>query len=76
MAELDEHLETPGSGPGNLLSSRAPGVASDDKTALHTSCLGACGGMVSTLSDLRAWSRALTTGALLKPAVWKQAQKA
>ena len=28
-----------------------------------------------TLSDLRVWSRALATGALLKPAVWKQAQK-
>ena len=31
--------------------------------------------MVSTLSDLRVWSRALATGALLKPAVWREAQK-
>lgn len=31
--------------------------------------------MVSTLSDLRVWSRALGTGALLKPAVWMEAQR-
>lgn len=30
--------------------------------------------MVSTLSDLRVWSRALATGALLKPAVWREAK--
>ncbi|MFL5854256.1 MAG: hypothetical protein ACJ77G_17480 [Solirubrobacteraceae bacterium] len=29
--------------------------------------------MVSTLSDLRRWSRALGTGRLLKPAVWTEA---
>jgi D-alanyl-D-alanine carboxypeptidase len=66
---------THGYGPGDVHSGRAPGVASDDATALRQSCLGASGGMVSTLSDLRIWSRALGTGALLKPAVWKQAQK-
>ena len=31
--------------------------------------------MVSTLSDLRVWSQALATGALLKPAVWRQAKE-
>ena len=31
--------------------------------------------MVSTLSDLRRWSRALGTGALLKPAVWTEANQ-
>jgi D-alanyl-D-alanine carboxypeptidase len=31
--------------------------------------------MVSTLSDMRIWSRALATGALLKPAVWREAKK-
>jgi D-alanyl-D-alanine carboxypeptidase len=31
--------------------------------------------MVSTLSDLRIWSRALGTGALLKQAVWREAEK-
>jgi D-alanyl-D-alanine carboxypeptidase len=31
--------------------------------------------MVSTLSDMRIWSRALATGALLKPAVWRGARK-
>jgi D-alanyl-D-alanine carboxypeptidase len=66
---------THGYGTGGVLSTQAPGVASDDATALHQSCVGASGGMVSTLSDLRVWSRALGTGALLKPAVWKEAQK-
>jgi D-alanyl-D-alanine carboxypeptidase len=66
---------THGYGTGGVFSTRAPGVASDDATALHQSCLGASGGMVSTLSDLRVWSRALATGALLKPAVWREAQK-
>jgi D-alanyl-D-alanine carboxypeptidase len=66
---------THGYGTGQARSGRAPGVASDDDTALHQSCLGASGGMVSTLSDLRVWSRALATGALLKPAVWKEAKK-
>ena len=54
---------------------QTPVVASDDVTALHTSCVGASGAMVSTLSDLAVWNRALGTGALLKPAVWRRAQK-
>jgi D-alanyl-D-alanine carboxypeptidase len=54
---------------------QSPVVATDDATSLRTSCLGASGGMVSTLSDLRIWSRAVGTGALLKPAVWREAQK-
>jgi D-alanyl-D-alanine carboxypeptidase len=33
------------------------------------------GGMVSTVADMRVWSRALATGALLKPVVWKEAKK-
>ena len=66
---------THGYGTGGVMSTQAPGVASDDATALQQSCVGASGGMVSTLSDLRVWSQALGTGALLKPAVWKEAQK-
>ncbi len=66
---------THGYGTGGVLSTQAPGVASDDATALQQSCVGASGGMVSTLSDLHVWSQALGTGALLKPAVWKEAQK-
>jgi D-alanyl-D-alanine carboxypeptidase len=66
---------THGYGTGDVMSAQAPGVASDDATALQQSCLGASGGMVSTLSDLRVWSRALGTGALLKPAVWQEATK-
>ena len=31
--------------------------------------------MVSTLSDMRIWSKALATGSLLKPAVWREAQR-
>jgi D-alanyl-D-alanine carboxypeptidase len=31
--------------------------------------------MVSTLHDLRRWSRALATGELLKPAVWAKARR-
>jgi D-alanyl-D-alanine carboxypeptidase len=54
-------------------ATRAP--ASVDGTDLQTSCLWASGGMVSTLSDLRVWSRALATGALVKPAVWREAKK-
>jgi D-alanyl-D-alanine carboxypeptidase len=56
-------------------NTRSPVVASDDVTALRTSCLWGSGGMVSTLSDMAVWSRALGTGALLKPAVWRKAQK-
>ena len=33
------------------------------------------GGMVSTLADMRVWSRALAAGALLKPAVWRQSKR-
>jgi D-alanyl-D-alanine carboxypeptidase len=67
---------THGYGVGEARSTRAPAVASDDATALKQgSCLGASGGMVSTLSDLRVWVRAFATGALLKPAVWRKANK-
>jgi D-alanyl-D-alanine carboxypeptidase len=31
--------------------------------------------MVSTLADLHVWSRALATGTLLEPKVWKEAKK-
>jgi D-alanyl-D-alanine carboxypeptidase len=61
-------------GYGGVFPTKAPSV-SDDATALRTSCTGASGGMVSTLSDLRRWSRALGTGALLKPAVWTEANQ-
>jgi D-alanyl-D-alanine carboxypeptidase len=64
-----------GYGTGDVMDAQAPGVASDDTTALHQSCVGASGGMVSTLSDLRIWGRALGTGALLQPAVWQEAQQ-
>jgi D-alanyl-D-alanine carboxypeptidase len=64
-----------GYGPGEVESTRAPGVASDDLTPLHQSCLGASGGMVSTLEDLRVWAKAEATGALVKPAVWNEAKK-
>jgi D-alanyl-D-alanine carboxypeptidase len=64
-----------GYGTGGAQSASAPAVASDDVTALQQSCLGASGGMVSTLADLHIWSRALATGALLKPAVWKEAKR-
>jgi D-alanyl-D-alanine carboxypeptidase len=30
--------------------------------------------MVSTLSDMRIWSKALATGSLLEPEVWNEAQ--
>jgi len=64
-----------GYGTGGVLSAQAPGVASDDQTALQQSCVWASGGMVSTLADLHVWSRALATGALLEPAVWREAKK-
>jgi D-alanyl-D-alanine carboxypeptidase len=70
---------TRGYGPGEVGSgaeaARAPGVVSDDRTDLQQSCLWASGGMVSTLADLRVWTRALATGALVKPAVWREAKK-
>ena len=66
---------TRGYGTGEVAPTAAP-TAADDSTAVETgSCLWAHGGMVSTLSDMRVWSRALATGALLKPAVWRQAKK-
>jgi D-alanyl-D-alanine carboxypeptidase len=65
---------THGYGTGEVAPTQAPS-ASDDATALPASCLWAHGGMVSTLSDMRVWSRALGTGALLKPAVWREAKK-
>lgn len=66
---------THGYGTGGVMSTEAPGVASDDVTALQQSCVGASGGMVSTLADLHIWARALATGALLEPEVWKEAQR-
>jgi D-alanyl-D-alanine carboxypeptidase len=66
---------THGYGTGGVMSAQAPGVASDDATALAQSCIGASGAMVSTLADLRVWSQGLGTGALLKPAVWREAKK-
>jgi D-alanyl-D-alanine carboxypeptidase len=65
---------THGYGTGEVAPTQAP-TAADDATAVPASCLGAFGGMVSTLSDLRVWSRALGTGALLKPAVWREANQ-
>jgi D-alanyl-D-alanine carboxypeptidase len=59
-------------GYGGVRPTKAPS-AKQDATALRQSCTGASGGMVSTLSDLRVWSRALGTGALLNPAVWSEA---
>lgn len=61
--------------PSGNATTQSPVVASDDATALQTSCVWASGAMVSTLSDLHLWSQALGTGALLKPAVWTQAQQ-
>jgi D-alanyl-D-alanine carboxypeptidase len=65
---------THGYGTGDVGGTQAPS-ASDDATDLPGSCLWAHGGMVSTLSDMRIWSKALATGALLKPAVWREAKK-
>ena len=65
---------THGYGTGEVAPTQPP-TASDDATALPASCLWAHGGMVSTLSDMRVWSRALATGALLKPWVWREAKK-
>ncbi|CAM5425700.1 D-aminopeptidase [Streptomyces avidinii] len=63
-----------GYGLGGVGPTQAP-TAADDATALPASCLWAHGAMVSTLSDMRLWSRALATGALLEPEVWAEAQK-
>ncbi len=65
---------THGYGTGEVAPTQAP-TAADDATGLPGSCLWAHGAMVSTLSDMRVWSRALATGALLKPWVWRQAKK-
>ena len=65
---------THGYGTGDVGPTQAP-VPGDDATDLSASCLWAHGGMVSTLSDMRIWSRALATGALLKPAVWSEAKR-
>jgi D-alanyl-D-alanine carboxypeptidase len=54
-------------------ATRAP-TTEDDATPLPQSCLWAAGGMDSDMSDLTIWSRALATGALVKPQVWKEAQ--
>jgi D-alanyl-D-alanine carboxypeptidase len=65
---------THGYGTGQVGPTQAP-RASEDATDLPSSCLWAHGGMVSTLSDMRVWSRALATGALLKKAVWSEAKR-
>ncbi len=65
---------THGYGLGDVGPTQAP-TASDDATALPASCLWAHGGMVSTLADMRVWSRALATGSLLKPEVWAEATR-
>jgi D-alanyl-D-alanine carboxypeptidase len=73
----DDGLSPPfthGYGTGEVTPTQAP-TAADDSTELPGSCLWAHGGMVSTLHDMRVWSKALATGALVKPAVWKKAKK-
>ncbi|MFD5412412.1 serine hydrolase domain-containing protein [Streptomyces nojiriensis] len=65
---------THGYGLGDVGPTQAP-TAADDATAIPASCLWAHGAMVSTLEDMRVWSRALATGALLRPAVWAEATK-
>ncbi|MEV6581194.1 serine hydrolase domain-containing protein [Streptomyces sp. NPDC051582] len=65
---------THGYGLGDLSPTQAP-TAADDATAIPASCLWAHGAMVSTLADMRRWSRALATGELLKPEVWAEATK-
>ncbi|MFZ3474262.1 hypothetical protein ACODT3_04810 [Streptomyces sp. 4.24] len=65
---------THGYGLGDVGPTQAP-TAADDATAIPASCLWAHGAMVSTVEDMRVWSRALATGALLKPEVWAEATK-
>jgi D-alanyl-D-alanine carboxypeptidase len=65
---------TRGYGTGSVGPTAAPTVA-DDATDIPATCLWAHGGMVSTLSDMRVWSRALATGSLLEPAVWNEAKR-
>ncbi len=61
-------------GYGNTYPTRLPIVA-DDETATPVSCFWAHGGMVSTLADMRVFTRAQATGELLKPSVQKQATR-
>lgn len=63
-----------GYGTGEVAPTQAP-TAADDATAMPASCLWAHGGMVSTLADMHVWSEALATGALVEPAVWREAQR-
>jgi D-alanyl-D-alanine carboxypeptidase len=63
-----------GYGTGNVGGTQAP-TAADDATVFPGSCYWAHGGMVSTVPDLGIWARAFATGALVKPAVWKEAQR-
>jgi D-alanyl-D-alanine carboxypeptidase len=65
---------TRGYGTGSTGPTQTP-EASDDATDIPGSCLWAHGGMVSTIADMRVWSKALATGSLLQPAVWKEAQR-
>jgi D-alanyl-D-alanine carboxypeptidase len=65
---------THGYGTGSVGPTQAP-TAADDATDLPASCLWAHGGMVSTLSDMRIWARALATGKLVKHSVWIEAQR-
>ena len=65
---------THGYGTGEIGPSQFPSAA-DDSTALPGSCLWAHGGMVSTLHDMRVWSKALATGSLIKPRVWRAANR-
>ena len=71
----DNGLSTPfAHGYGNTYPTQVPKLA-DDATALPGSCLWAHGGMVSTLADMRVFTRAQATGELLKPSVQKQATR-
>jgi D-alanyl-D-alanine carboxypeptidase len=71
----DDGLSAPfAHGYGNTYPTRVPDVA-DDATAIPASCLWAHGGMVSTLADMRVFARALATGELVKPAVWRDAKR-
>ena len=63
---------TRGYGTGNV-GPTSPAKAADDATDLPGSCLWAHGGMVSTLSDMHVWAKAVATGSLLDPAVQREA---
>ncbi|HEX4016016.1 MAG TPA: serine hydrolase domain-containing protein [Frankiaceae bacterium] len=45
-----------------------PNLGHRDVTASNPAFAGGAGAMISTLSDLKVWAKALATGALLKPA--------